>query len=190
MPINKQNRRWIRRRSKYGIEQQNPGEEYSAARMNSNTASIVVFTSESGPGRQETVIYCIAQMHLIVISLRPLSSPMRRHNDGRGRKKETFGKWFIIVRRAAIWRICCLIRYAVLDKSEQMSSAFVELLRKSNLDYLVVRKPFKVGSRSDDIVFGSLIDVKTKKLQVSIDETDVQTSYTGDLLLPVDRVSG
>ena len=48
-----------------------------------------------------------------------------------------------------------------------MSSAFVELLRKSNLDYIVTRKPFKVGSRSDDIMFASLIDVKTKKLQVS-----------------------
>jgi hypothetical protein len=45
-------------------------------------------------------------------------------------------------------------------------SAFVELLRKSNLDYAVSRKPFKVGSRSDDIVFASFIDMKTKRLQV------------------------
>lgn len=71
-----------------------------------------------------------------------------------------------------------------------MSSAFVELLRKSNLDYLVARKPFKVGSRSDDIVFGSLVDVKTKKLQVSINETDVRTSNTNDLWFSVDRLSG
>jgi len=47
-----------------------------------------------------------------------------------------------------------------------MSSAFVELLRKSNLDYIVIRKPFKVGSRNDDIIFASFIDMKTKKLQV------------------------
>jgi hypothetical protein len=47
-----------------------------------------------------------------------------------------------------------------------MSSAFVELLRKSNLDYILTRKPFKVGSRSDDIIFASFIDMKTKKLQV------------------------
>jgi hypothetical protein len=47
-------------------------------------------------------------------------------------------------------------------------SAFVELLRKSNLDYVVVRKPFKVGSRSDDIVFASFVDMKTKKLQVKL----------------------
>jgi hypothetical protein len=47
-----------------------------------------------------------------------------------------------------------------------MSSAFVELLRKSNLDLVAVRKPFKIGSRSDDIVFASLIDTKIKKLQV------------------------
>jgi len=45
-------------------------------------------------------------------------------------------------------------------------SAFVELLRKSNLDYVVTRKPFKVGSRSDDIIFASFIDMKTKKLQL------------------------
>jgi hypothetical protein len=48
-----------------------------------------------------------------------------------------------------------------------MSSAFVELLRKSNLDYIVTRKPFKLGSRSDDIIFASFIDTKTKKLQVN-----------------------
>jgi hypothetical protein len=47
-----------------------------------------------------------------------------------------------------------------------MSSAFVELLHKSNLDYIVTRKPLKVGSRSDDILFASFIDMKTKKLQV------------------------
>ena len=47
-----------------------------------------------------------------------------------------------------------------------MSSAFAELLRKSNLDYIVTRKPFKVGSRSDDIIFASFINIKTKKLQV------------------------
>jgi len=47
-------------------------------------------------------------------------------------------------------------------------SAFVELLRKSNLDYIVSRKPFKVGSRSDDIIFASFIDMKTKKLQVKL----------------------
>ncbi len=47
-------------------------------------------------------------------------------------------------------------------------SAFVELLRKSNLDYIVSRKPFKVGSRSDDMIFASFIDMKTKKLQVKL----------------------
>ena len=48
-----------------------------------------------------------------------------------------------------------------------MSSAFVELLRKSNLDYLFTRKALKVGSRSDDLIVASLIDIKTKKLQVN-----------------------
>jgi hypothetical protein len=47
-------------------------------------------------------------------------------------------------------------------------SAFVELLRKSNLDYIVARKPFKVGSRNDDIIFASFIDTKIKKLQVKV----------------------
>jgi hypothetical protein len=47
-------------------------------------------------------------------------------------------------------------------------SAFVELLRKSNLDYIVARKPFKIGSRSDDIIFASFIDMKIKKLQVKL----------------------
>lgn len=45
-------------------------------------------------------------------------------------------------------------------------SAFVELLRKSNLDYVIARKPFKIGSRSDDVIFASFVDMKTKKLQV------------------------
>lgn len=45
-------------------------------------------------------------------------------------------------------------------------SAFVELLRKSNLDYAVARKPFRVGSRSDDIIFVSFVDMRIKKLQV------------------------
>ena len=45
-------------------------------------------------------------------------------------------------------------------------SAFVELLRKSNLDYVVSRKPFKIGSRNDDVIFAAFIDMKTKKLQV------------------------
>ncbi|CAF0881936.1 unnamed protein product [Rotaria sordida] len=48
----------------------------------------------------------------------------------------------------------------------RMSSAFVELLRKSNLDYIVTRKSLKVGSHSDDIIFASLIDTKTKTLQL------------------------
>jgi hypothetical protein len=47
-----------------------------------------------------------------------------------------------------------------------MSSAFIELLHKSNLDYIVLRKPFKIGSHNDDIIFASFIDMKTKKLQV------------------------
>ncbi|CAF0807080.1 unnamed protein product [Rotaria sp. Silwood1] len=47
-----------------------------------------------------------------------------------------------------------------------MSSAFVELLHKSNLDCIVTKKPFKVGSHSDDIIFASLIDAKTKTLQL------------------------
>jgi hypothetical protein len=45
-------------------------------------------------------------------------------------------------------------------------SAFVELLRKSNLDYIVIRKPLKEGSRSDDAIVASLVDAKHKKLQV------------------------
>jgi hypothetical protein len=52
------------------------------------------------------------------------------------------------------------------DRYIKMSSAFVELLQKSNLDYLVVQKPFKVGSHNDDIIFASFIDMKTKTLQV------------------------
>ena len=48
-----------------------------------------------------------------------------------------------------------------------MSSAFVELLQKSNLDYLITRKSFKIGSHSDDILFVSLINTKVKQLQVT-----------------------
>ncbi|CAF3392895.1 unnamed protein product [Rotaria socialis] len=45
-------------------------------------------------------------------------------------------------------------------------SAFLELLRKSNLDYVIARKPFKIGSRSDDVIFASFIDLKIKRLQL------------------------
>ena len=45
-------------------------------------------------------------------------------------------------------------------------SAFVELLRKSNLDFVVTRKPLKDGARSDDAIVASLIDTKQKRLQV------------------------
>ena len=48
-------------------------------------------------------------------------------------------------------------------------SASVELLRKSNLDYVVTRKPLKDGSRSDDAIVASLIDAKQKRLQVESD---------------------
>jgi hypothetical protein len=47
-----------------------------------------------------------------------------------------------------------------------MSSAFVELLQKSNLNYIVTRKLFKIGSRNDEILIASFIDMKSKKLQV------------------------
>ncbi|CAF0733644.1 unnamed protein product [Adineta steineri] len=47
-----------------------------------------------------------------------------------------------------------------------MSTAFVELLRKSNLDYIVKRKPFKIGSQNADIIFASFINMKTKTLQL------------------------
>ncbi|UJR23369.1 hypothetical protein I4U23_026378 [Adineta vaga] len=62
-------------------------------------------------------------------------------------------------------------------------SAFVELLRKSNLDYSVCRKPFKVGSRSDDIIFASFIDIKTKKLQLiaCLDKPDSVTIWSTSL---------
>lgn len=48
-----------------------------------------------------------------------------------------------------------------------MSSAFVELLRKANLDFIVTQKPLKLGSHTDDILFASLIDPKSKTLQVN-----------------------
>ncbi|CAF1343264.1 unnamed protein product [Adineta steineri] len=62
-------------------------------------------------------------------------------------------------------------------------SAFVELLRKSNLDYIVSRKPFKVGSRSDDMIFASFIDMKIKKLQViaCLDKLDSVTMWSTSL---------
>jgi hypothetical protein len=59
-----------------------------------------------------------------------------------------------------------------------MTSAFVELLRQSNLDYIIARKPFKVGSRSDDIIFASFIDMKTKKLQVKTKQKDKRNLFS------------
>jgi hypothetical protein len=59
-----------------------------------------------------------------------------------------------------------------------MTSAFVELLRQSNLDYIIARKPFKVGSRSDDIIFASFIDMKTKKLQVKNKQKDKRNLFS------------
>jgi hypothetical protein len=59
-----------------------------------------------------------------------------------------------------------------------MTSAFVELLRQSNLDYIITRKPFKVGSRSDDIIFASFIDMKTKKLQVKNKQKDKRNLFS------------
>jgi len=47
-----------------------------------------------------------------------------------------------------------------------MSSSFVELLRKSNLDFLMTRKPLKIGSHNEDIILASFINFKTKTLQV------------------------
>lgn len=47
-----------------------------------------------------------------------------------------------------------------------MSSAFVELLQKSNLDYTIVQKPLKIGSQNENILFASFINTKTKNLQV------------------------
>ena len=47
-----------------------------------------------------------------------------------------------------------------------MSSAFVELLQKSNLDYIITRKSFKAASRNDDIIFASFVDMKTNTLEV------------------------
>jgi hypothetical protein len=46
-------------------------------------------------------------------------------------------------------------------------SAFVELLKASNLDRLVTRQTLKVGIHSDDILFSTLINTKTKELQVN-----------------------
>ena len=51
-----------------------------------------------------------------------------------------------------------------------MSSAFVELLQKSNLDYIITRKSLKTGSTNEDLIFTSLINTKTKKLQVKTKE--------------------
>ncbi|CAF2315823.1 unnamed protein product [Rotaria sp. Silwood2] len=64
-----------------------------------------------------------------------------------------------------------------------MSSAFVELLRKSNLDYVVTRKSFKIGSRSDDIIFVSLINKNTKTLQLvaCLDKLDSVTIWSTSL---------
>lgn len=47
-----------------------------------------------------------------------------------------------------------------------MSSAFVELLQKSNLDCLVTRKTIKFTSQNEDLLFASLINFNTQKLQV------------------------
>jgi hypothetical protein len=47
-----------------------------------------------------------------------------------------------------------------------MSSAFVELLQKSNLNYIITRKTLKVGSHNDEILVASFIDIKSKRLQV------------------------
>ncbi|CAF3279934.1 unnamed protein product [Rotaria socialis] len=47
-----------------------------------------------------------------------------------------------------------------------MSSAFVELLQKSNLDYIITRKTFKIASHNDDIIFASFVDMKTNTLQL------------------------
>jgi hypothetical protein len=47
-----------------------------------------------------------------------------------------------------------------------MSSAFVELLQKSNLNYIITRKTLKIGSQSDEILVASFIDTKSKRLQV------------------------
>ena len=47
-----------------------------------------------------------------------------------------------------------------------MSSAFVELLQKSNLNYAIARKTLKIGSQSDEVLVASFIDTKSKRLQV------------------------
>lgn len=48
-----------------------------------------------------------------------------------------------------------------------MSSAFVELLHKSNFDYIISKKSFKAVSQTENVIFVSLIDSKTKTLQVN-----------------------
>ncbi|CAF0797727.1 unnamed protein product [Adineta ricciae] len=62
-------------------------------------------------------------------------------------------------------------------------SAFVELLRKCNLDYSVSRKPFKIGSRNDDIILASFIDMTIKKLQLiaCLDKPDSVTIWSTSL---------
>ncbi|CAF1226192.1 unnamed protein product, partial [Rotaria magnacalcarata] len=52
-----------------------------------------------------------------------------------------------------------------------------------NLDYVVARKPFKIGSRSDDVIFASFIDLKIKKLQLiaCLDKPELVTIWSTSL---------
>lgn len=73
-----------------------------------------------------------------------------------------------------------------------MSTAFIELLRKSNLDYVISRKPFKIGSRSDDMIIACFVDIKTKKLQVNKnnEHPNLLKNSFYIFILSADRLSG
>ena len=65
-------------------------------------------------------------------------------------------------------------------------SAFVELLRKSNLDYAAARKPFKIGSRSDDI-FCFVLLYESEKITIKFFE---RVSEDKMLFILVNRLFG
>ncbi|UJR25529.1 hypothetical protein I4U23_006875 [Adineta vaga] len=64
-----------------------------------------------------------------------------------------------------------------------MSSAFTELLRKSNLDFIVTQKISKLGSRTDEIIIATFIDMNIKKLQLvaCLDQFDSSTIWSTSL---------
>jgi hypothetical protein len=81
MPLNKKNRQWIRRRGKYATEQ-----EFKVRhRLSHRPVNLKQPDNRLTVSSREAMTFCIVQMHLIAISLRPLSSPIRQ---GWSEKKE------------------------------------------------------------------------------------------------------